>query len=225
MLQKRIVRCCHEHGKPVIIATQMLQSMIEHETPTRAEISDVANAVFERADAVMLSAESSVGRYPVASVRMLKDVSRQAENDQRETSPSPLESLRETARLQDDVDRRAAAVARSATLIGHDLGAKLLAVWCRSGRTARRVSKNDPAQPIVALCSRPALCRRMALVRGVKPLLVEPRFADGTAPWRELEDQLCEMHTLERGDLVVVVGDPVRPERLSTLSIEVVSRG
>jgi pyruvate kinase len=224
MLQKRIVRCCHEHGKPVIIATQMLQSMVENATPTRAEVGDVANAVFERADAVMLSAESSVGRYPVASVRMLENVSRQAENDQRETPPSPMEALGTTGQLQHDVDRRAAAVARSATLIGRDLGAKLLAVWCRSGRTARWVSKSDPGTPIIALCSRPALCRRMALVRGIKPVLLEPRFADGTAPWSELEGHLCEACALQREDIVVVVGDPVHPERVSTLSIEVVSR-
>jgi len=225
MLQKRMVRRCHQRGKPVIIATQMLQSMVEEAVPTRAEVSDVANAVLERADAVMLSAESAVGRHPVSAVKMLENISRQVEHDESEGGHDPAGAATGLDPDLPEADRRAAAVARSAAVVGRDLRAALLAVWCRTGRTARWVSKNNPAQQIVALCTHVGMCRRMALLRGVEPLLIESRLRGDPAPWGELEAMLSARYGLAGDETVVVVGDPVHPERVSTLSIHLVGGG
>lgn len=222
MLQKEIVHKCRVAGRPVIVATQMFHSMVHHATPTRAEVSDVANAVFEGADAVMLSAESAVGQYPVEAVAVMNRVCHEASEYRPDRGSRRSDVFNERLRVGNDTDRIRSAVARSATLVAQDLAAALVAVWCRSARTAQWMSKYRMPTPLVGLSADAAVCRRLTLAYGIQPMQVPASFADGSAPWRELEARLVDTFSLERGDLIVVVGDPEAPERASTMSIRAI---
>jgi pyruvate kinase len=222
MLQKDMVDRCRRAGKPVIIATQMLHSMVHQPTPTRAEVSDVANAVLDGADAVMLSAESAVGRYPIEAIAMMNRICRQAQDYRFKAGEDRIEPFEPGLRVGYELDRTTFAVARSAVLVAHDLGAKLIAVWCRSGRTVRWISKYQASQPILGLSDNSAVCRRLTLCYGVEAMAVPPQFAEHGPPWAELERRIVEACSLTAGDVVVVVGDPSVPQRAATLSIHVV---
>jgi len=224
MLQKDMIRRCRRYGKPVIVATQMLHSMVESATPTRAEVSDVANAVLDGADAVMLSAESAVGKYPVQAVNMLGRITEQALQDHDALHDRRTDIVDKRMQVGRDTDITAAAVARSAALVAHDLQAKLIVVWCRSGQTARWLSKYRCRQTIVTLSSNEAVCRRMALSYGIEPMLIESTFEDARSPWEMLEQGIINMQDLQLGDIYVVVGDPAARHRASTLSIHVVGQ-
>lgn len=222
MLQKDMIRRCRRLGKPVIVATQMLHSMVESPTPTRAEVSDVANAVLDGADAVMLSAESAVGKYPVQAVTMLRRICEQALQDYDASQNRYTDFMDQTMQVGQGIDRTSAAVARSAALVAHDLQAKLIVVWCRSGQTARWLSKYRCRQKIVTLSSKEAVCRRMAMCYGIEPMLVESTYEEGRSPWETLAQRIISQHGLQQGDVYVVVGDPTAQHRASTLSIHVV---
>jgi pyruvate kinase len=224
MVQKDIVRQCRRLGRPVIVATQMLQSMVNQPTPTRAEVSDAANAILDGADALMLSAESAVGEYPVESVRMLNRIALQIDGERSTVGADPGRvSVAGTWIGQHD-DRTAAAVAHSAVLIALELDVKLLAVWCRSGRTARWISKYQIPKTLIALSSNDVLCRQLALCAGLEPRLVPKDFESGAIPSRQLYEHVSESLGLDPGDMVVVVGEPTAPQRASTISIHTVSR-
>jgi pyruvate kinase len=157
--QRRIVRTARAHGKPVIVATHMLESMIESPVPTRAEANDVATAVYQGADAVMLSAESAVGRHPSAAVAIMDRIIRAIENDRDETSERkrrPDASTLSTAE----------AVALAAARLADDLEAPLV-VFTRSGSSAERVSSVRPDQPIHALTPNLSTARKLSLIWGV----------------------------------------------------------
>lgn len=224
MLQKDMVRRCRTAGKPVIVATQMLHSMVAQPVPTRAEVSDVANAVFDGTDAVMLSAESAAGRYPIEAVAMMNRICDDVLEHGEPCGSRRSDLLHERLRVGQAVDRITSGVARSAVLVAQDLGAKLVAVWCRSGTTAQWMSKYR-VRPLVGLSADPQVCRRIALSYGVEPLLVPAALAEGRSPWSELEGRLVERYRLQRGDLMVVVGDPTAPQRASTLTIHAVGCG
>jgi pyruvate kinase len=161
-IQKDITNRCRRASKPVIIATQMLQSMIDSPTPTRAEVNDVANAIFDGADAVLLSAETAVGKYPVQAVQMLERVALETEAyDQ--SRPPPVEIG--GGRLE-----VAAAVARSICAVADDINAKAVVLWTETGLLARLVSKRRQDRPVVALTPSPAAQRRLSLYYGVTPL-------------------------------------------------------
>jgi pyruvate kinase len=161
IMQKDIIRRCQAAGKPVIVATQMLQSMIEQATPTRAEVSDVANAIFDGTDAVMLSGETSVGKFPVITVHTMTHIAEQTEKyiasvpEQRE----PKLNLK-TMHLS-------VAVARGVWQIVKDLKCKLVVIWSQTGSTARIFSKHRFPIPIIALSSDQRALRRMSLHYGV----------------------------------------------------------
>ncbi len=163
ILQKDMIRRCQGAGKPVIVATQMLQSMIENSSPTRAEVSDVANAIFDGTDAVMLSGETSVGKFPIAAVHTMAHVAEVTEaylvNGDFSQQPVPL--VKTTL--------PAGALARGALRIVHDLKAKLVVVWTQTGTTARVFSKHRFPVPILALSPDHRSLRRMALHFGVVP--------------------------------------------------------
>ncbi len=222
MLQKSIVLKCHERGKPVIVATQMLHSMVESPTPTRAEVSDVANAVLDGADAVMLSAESAAGAFPVESVRMMRRISRRVQDAQGELGERWSDSLAQRMRVGHERDATTSAVSRSAALVAHDLCAKMIAVWCRGGTTARWISKYRPEQTLVGISADAQTCRRMALSYGICPMLVGADFATGDRTWAELEAAILESFPMAREDIVVLVGDPVALSREPRLTIHVV---
>ncbi len=164
LVQKRLIAKCDEFGKPCIVATQMLETMIESPVPTRAEVSDVANAILDGADAVMLSAETASGKYPVIAVETMRRVSAAAERTLAATitAPSPAARLIKSK-------YRTAALAHGAWHVAHDVGAKLIACWSQEGGTARYLSQTGLNIPIVAYSSDEREVRRMALLRGVTP--------------------------------------------------------
>ena len=163
IIQKDLIRRCRAAGKPVIVATQMLQSMIENSSPTRAEVSDVANAIFDGTDAVMLSGETSVGRFPVAAVHTMDHIAEVTEAYlHAQIGPSQPAVNANSLRLS-------AAVARGVWQIVHDLPIKLIVVWSQTGTTARIFSRCRFSAPILALSSNPLALRQMALHYGVLP--------------------------------------------------------
>ena len=182
----------------------------------------MANAVLDGADALMLSAEFSVRTYPVEAAAMLGRIVRQVEDDPIESAARWLATLDESRWVGHDVVRTTAAVARSAAIVAHDLDAKAIVVWCRTGRTARWISKYQLPQALIGLSSREALCRRMALPRSVDPIHVSAESENGAEPSLALYDRIVREHCLERGHIVVIVGEPTAPHRASTVSIHVV---
>ncbi|MGD0395456.1 MAG: pyruvate kinase [Nitrososphaerales archaeon] len=161
-IQKEIIRKCNKAGKPVIVATQMLISMVNSPVPTRAEVTDVSTAILDGTDAVMLSDETTVGRYPVESVRMLDKISRATEKSPESCARSWTES--ETRDIGE-------AIGRAACRLADYVGARVIVAPTQTGSTARRVAMCRPVQPIVAMCTDPRVARRMKLFRGVIPVV------------------------------------------------------
>jgi pyruvate kinase len=161
--QKRLIRCCNTRGKAVITATQMLQSMVDHPTPTRAEATDVANAVLDGTDAVMLSSETATGRHPVVVVETMARLIRAAE----QIAPWSTHLGEQSPDATD-------AVAQAAVELARDLGARAILTLTENGGTARRLSAHRPSVPIIAATPRPETARSLALRWGVVPL-VSPR--------------------------------------------------
>jgi pyruvate kinase len=164
VIQRAIVTACRANGKPVIVATQMLESMVSAERPTRAEASDVANAVFEGVDAVMLSAETAVGAHPVLSVETMARICVTAE--EYGGAPPRASAL---ARARDDVTR---AVSAAVCSLADDLELAAIVTATESGATARAVAAHRPSVPVVAITPDTAVARRLALVWGVHPEVV-----------------------------------------------------
>ena len=187
--QKRIISEAHQKGKVTIVATQMLESMINEPQPTRAEASDVANAVWEGADAVMLSGETAIGSYPVEAVDVMARI---IEKAQEIYVP---EETGVTGRYR----REAQAVARAACSLAGDLDARAIVVLTRSGVTAHRVSKNRPAVPILALTREPNVARQLNLWWGVLPIVTElPQVTADTSG--VVEEVLMKKNLVQRGD-------------------------
>ena len=163
-IQKRLVRSCRKAGKPVIVATQMMESMIESPVPTRAEVSDVATAIYEGADAVMLSAESAAGKYPVEAVTTMNNVAESVEADP--TYREVIEASRTPSRT---------TVADAITLAARDVAEtteiKAICTFSHSGRTAMLAARERPAVPIIALTPLIATARRMTLVWGLHSVM------------------------------------------------------
>ncbi len=202
--QKRIIRACHHHGKPVIVATQMLQTMIDSPIPTRAEASDVANAIHEGADAVMLSGETAVGSHPVETVRIMRRIARRMneyrkqEGIQFDPPSSPRHSRYRTA-----------ALAAGVKAIVRDLDARLVVMWSQTGGGASYLSQNKLAVPIIAYSSSDETLRRLSVLYGVAPrFLMKPK---STAAFiEEVDAMLLKNGWAKNGDAVVLVlGEPI----------------
>jgi pyruvate kinase len=198
VIQKEIVHLSNEAGKPVIVATQMLQTMVDNPSPTRAEVSDVANAIFDGADAVMLSGETAVGKYPVGAVHVLTEIAQHTEayiHRKGISFPSP--------KLLQKIHHRTAAIAHGAKEIVQDINAKLVVVWSQAGGSGRYLSKQRFEVPIVALSTDASAVRRMAMYYGVTPLQAEIPGHFDDLPL--LVDRLCADHSLaEPGDRVII---------------------
>lgn len=166
--QKRIIRACNQAGKPVITATQMLQTMIDNPRPTRAEASDVANAILDGTDAVMLSGETAVGRYPVEAVDMMAAICANAE------AHLPYGRLLRNANIEETCDRPTitGAISCSAVEIAGEVGARAIVTATMTGTTARMVARHRPSSPVVAVTPNPTTLCRLSLVWGVSPVKV-----------------------------------------------------
>lgn len=181
IVQKQLMRAANRHGKPVITATQMLESMIEHRRPTRAEATDVANAILDGTDAVMLSAESAMGRYPVDAVSMLAEIAVATEPHR----PRPPIDMRIT-----DRPSRAGLISRSISQAVSGLDPVAVAVPTRSGAMARCVARFRLSTWIIAFSTQPASCQGLQFSYGVYPVLVEADADDWTPFLRQwLGDQ------------------------------------
>lgn len=202
VVQKQLIAAAHNWGKPVIVATQMLESMIENSSPTRAEASDVANAVFDGADAVMLSAETATGKWPVVVVETMRRIASAAEDRMVETA-SHHEAPRELIQSR----YQTAALAHGAWQIARDIGAKAVVCWSQAGGTARYLSQNDFDIPIIAYSSSLRACRRMAILRAVTAVCL--KTPEGPAPlasWNEQSDRfLVSRGIAAKGEPVVIL--------------------
>jgi pyruvate kinase len=164
--QKRLTRAARLSGKPVVVATQMLESMIVEPVPTRAEVSDVATAVFEGADAVMLSAESATGAWPVKAVETMDRIAHAVEND-------PLYQGLSRARRTEPQPTSADAIANAARTVAETIGASAIVCYTGSGSTGLRVARERPEVPIIALTPSVATGRRLSVVWGLHCVLTE----------------------------------------------------
>ncbi|HEX4490839.1 MAG TPA: pyruvate kinase [Acidimicrobiia bacterium] len=201
-LQKDIIRAANRAGKPVITATQMLESMTRSPLPTRAEVSDVANAVIDGTDALMLSEETAVGDHPVEAVRTMADIAATAESWPRATV-LPIAG-------GDEVDRVGWAVAHASVLAAEDLQVAAILCPTASGTTARRVAAFRPSMPIVGLSFDPRVLGRLSVMRSVHPLPFA-RCTDAETQNRLAVDAARAAAIVKRGDLVAVVsGAPGR---------------
>jgi pyruvate kinase len=209
--QKSLLREANAAGRFSIVATQMLLSMIDAPRPTRAEATDVANAVLDGADAVMLSEESAIGKYPVEAVRWLARI---AEVTEPAFDPAPVRQAR-SRRLPLEEPQ---SVASAAVLLAEDVGARAVVTPTHSGRTAGLVAALRPACPILALSSSPAVRRQLALVRGVTALPA-PDHADLVGLSRQAVALVGRLRIPGRGPIVLTAGYPVegRPTNLVTV--------
>ncbi len=202
LAQKRIIRLCNRLGKPVITATQMLQSMVEHPRPTRAEASDVANAILDGSDAVMLSNETAIGRYPVEAVRMMARIAEKVEG-----SPTfPYGQLLELEPGEPPLPHPAMisrAISRATVEIARECKATAIITSTESGRTARTVSRHRPPVHLVATTPFETTARRLQLVWGVTPRLVPP-FRDTDSMIRTMVCSAVEGGYAAVGDIVVL---------------------
>jgi pyruvate kinase len=172
VIQKRIVETCKAQGKPVVIATQMMESMIENPTPTRAEASDCATAIFDSSDAVMLSAESAAGKYPVESVTMQQLIINRVEDDY-VYKESLLKFQSKGLVGSSSIDVTSASIIMAARQVAAVSESKALIVFTRTGRAAERVAMLRPTVPVLAATYEKSVARYLAMVWGVYPLLLD----------------------------------------------------
>ncbi|MGW1741024.1 pyruvate kinase [Nocardia sp. NPDC001965] len=197
IVQKRAIQMARENAKPVIVATQMLESMIENSRPTRAEASDVANAVLDGADAVMLSGETSVGKYPIETVRTMARIVHAVEAES--TSVPPLTHTPRTKR---------GVISYAARDIGERLNAKALVAFTQSGDTVRRLARLHTPLPLLAFTPLPEVRSQLALTWGTETFIV-PTVDSTDAMIQQVDQALLSMNRYRKGDLVVIVaGSP-----------------
>src|ERR1700676_1365237 len=215
--QKRIITVCRNQGVTVITATQMLESMINYHKPTRAEAADIANAILDGTDAVMLSGESAIGKFPVEVVETMATIARRAELAwMRGELPSSGE-LRRFADLDGAVGQATAMIANSVT-------AKAIIAATASGGTPRRVACHRPKMPIIALCSAKEVCRKMALSWGVQPLLYEPVVGTAHLVRLSVDAATKDLGAKPEDVLTIVAGTPYNmPGKTNLIKVEKIS--
>ncbi|MBF8248284.1 MAG: pyruvate kinase [Bacteroidetes bacterium] len=214
VVQKMIVKKCNEAGVPVIIATQMLESMIENPRPTRAEANDVANAVLDGADAVMLSAETSVGKYPVEAVHTMDRIIRKAE----EQGKDHLD-ITEIPEAQEE--KVFDAIGRAACVMAKQVGASAIVPLTHSGSTAMNISKYRPHARIIAVTGREKILRRLNLVWGVRGIIIPDFERNSDEAFRRIKDELKSRGYVRSGDYVVFTAGIPLMSKGSTNTIKV----
>lgn len=194
LIQKRIIRMCNQKGIPVITATQMLDSMIHNPRPTRAEVSDVANAIMDGTDAVMLSGESAVGDYPVESVQMLARIATDVEPETQYVNYPPPEI--------DDPH----AISEAINAIDQVIDLSYIVTFTETGHSAKLAAAERPSVPVIAVTESYQVYHRLNLAWGVKPLLVEHLADTIDGMFQQIDHCLMERNLAARGDKVLIVG-------------------
>ncbi len=212
-VQKKIIRKCNQAGKPVIVATQMLESMIGATRPTRAEVSDVANAIFDGADAVMLSGETAIGKYPVRTVKMMAKIIIEAEK----VLPYARILLEKSEQVIAQTDD---AISYAACHISQQLGAACIVAYTTSGSTALRVSRYRPKVPILAITANAGITRRLSLSWGIEPHLSSKPVNSDTL-FKDAAQLAFDTGIARRGDLVVITAGIPISRRGSTNVVKV----
>jgi pyruvate kinase len=197
MAQKRLIKEANRQGKPVITATQMLESMVRSDTPTRAEAADVANAVLDGSDALMLSEETAIGSYPVEATETMVKIALEAE------AMFPYEEMLRS-RWQDVLPEVNDAAARAACQVAHQVQARAIIAFTTAGTTALRVSKYRPYHPILAVTPSASVVNRLSLAWGVLPLK-EPEPANLEEVFELASKSALETKLAKRGDLIVII--------------------
>jgi pyruvate kinase len=201
IVQKRAVKLARRNAKPVIVATQMLDSMIDNSRPTRAEASDVANAVIDGTDAVMLSGETSIGKYPIETVKVMSRIVAAAEEDILAAGLPPLTD-------QNKPRTQGGAVARAAAEMGDFLGARFLVAFTQSGDTVRRLSRYRSPIPVLAFTPEPATRSQLNLTWGVETFL-GPMVQTTDEMVQQVDEELLRIGRCKKGDVVVITaGSP-----------------
>ncbi len=196
IIQKEIIRRCNEEGVPVITATQMLESMIHHPRPTRAEASDVANAIVDGTDAIMLSGETAVGKYPVEAVSMMNRIAAATESRLFKTMRTEPEEIK----VWGDSEH---AIAHAVYYTALDTNATAIVAFTKSGGTARIISKYRPGIPIIGVTHTPPILKRFSLYWGVRGVLVELK-ENTDAMINGVEQKLLETGLAKHGDTVII---------------------
>ncbi len=200
--QKEIIGVANQMGLPVITATQMLESMITQPVATRAETSDVANAVWDGTDAVMLSAETAVGKYPVEAVRTMDRIIKEVEKE----GPIRSQSAAAMATLPDDASARFSdAIARAAFALGDQTPAGHLVVFTKTGAAVRRIAKYRPGPPIIAVADNELVARRLQLVWGVESVVVKVE-ENPDSVFRKAGQAIIEAGLADEGEYALIVG-------------------
>jgi len=208
--QKEIIRLCNKLGKPVITATQMLDSMIRNPRPTRAEASDVANAIFDGTDAVMLSGESASGGYPVEAVQMMATIASIAERQLMEYGKDHLRNILRSYDTESDAHQfrddssTADAVSHATIEVAEAIGAKVIVCSTWTGYTARRISRERPGTPIVAITPNEKTYHRLSLSWGVDSLMVD-EYATIDEMFATVRRALLENNYAKTGDRIVII--------------------
>jgi len=203
VVQKMIVRKCNEAGVPVIVATQMLESMIGNPRPTRAEANDVANAVLDGADAVMLSGETSVGAFPVEAVQTMDRIIRKVE-EQHQDHLAIAKKPTNPEWVHFD------AIGRAACVIANEVNAKAIVTVTHSGFSALNTAKYRPKAAIIAVTAREKILRRLNLVWGVQGIIVPDMGGDTDQALKRVNEELLKAGYVQKGDYVVTtVGIPL----------------
>jgi pyruvate kinase len=218
VIQKEIIHKCNAASKQVIVATQMLLSMVNFPVPSRAEVSDVSTAILDGTDAVMLSEETAVGKYPLRAVSMLDRIARSTEKVLRRYGPPPL-------REDDGTRSTEEAIGRAACRLADNVGAKAIVAPTQTGSTAKRVSMYRPVQPILALCTEASVARKLKLSWGVLPAVVKQEHMMDPL-FTRAESTARTLRLAKRGDRIVVTsGTPGLKGSTNIVKVMTVGRG
>lgn len=199
MVQKQIIESAFNHRKTCIVATQMLESMIEEPIPTRAEASDVANAILDGADAVMLSGETAMGKYPVEAVKMMAKIARDVES-------SPFCCYNIDLEMNEDYEPTPQAIASAAVKMADYLGAKAILAFTHTGYTTRLLSKLRPQVPVIAVSDMEKTCRKLNLYWDIHPTLKNWDVDLTDNLLKKIDKLLLEKTTFQKDDRVIIIG-------------------
>ncbi len=215
-IQKTLIRKCVARGKYVITATQMLESMTTSPRPTRAEISDVANAVYDGTSAVMLSGESAAGKYPLESVKALSDICTEAEKDGESTALQ--EYIKTHANFEKNIVRE--SICKAAKEIASQVGAKAIIVESATGKIARAMVHYRPEVPVIAVVTSQLVCKKLCLNWGVTALIGEEKRTSDSITKQAMEKALST-GLVQKGDIVVVLSSNRTCPTTSTDSLNI----